>query len=457
MGKKDRGGDIVKFPVHPPGAGQGSRKLSEILKEMAMRLLRQPDAIPSMAAVEATLLLAVAAWNDACGDPGVRRRHREMLAKYEWSTGTPWPELLDTDTECLITGLVEYKHARHARDRRRILGFGISPEGTIQVQWSDPDRAASSGVAAAQGVWAPTPSEAPCQPIADKLLALLRRQRDRKVVDLRVRLAARVAAEGLLKTIVTEKDLAEMHSVHAIYVWIQNHVSVLSEQLTGLAEMAPLVEILGPAETRYMPSGPPMSPLTPSYFTCWAFFDACVGPGQETIGTAIMALGPALGMDADVHRVIGLMQRSRMGIYVHQGHEGDQVILRELVTGLVHRALVASGYRGQKGELWYARVLPPPLLGTAAYVVMTTPYVLLGPGMSEWLAYFRRSLVKAPAQARAEAYEHHMKFGPTRTYWPEFVFEGYSSHETEVIRLWGLPDVAASRPHSAVNSRRSDR
>ena len=45
-----------------------------------------------------------------------------------------------------------------------------------------------------------------------------------------------------------------------------------------------------------------------------------------------------------------------------------------------------------------------------------------------------------------------MKYGPTRSYWNEFVFEAYVNHQTEVIYLAGLPDVAESRPHSRVNS-----
>lgn len=45
-----------------------------------------------------------------------------------------------------------------------------------------------------------------------------------------------------------------------------------------------------------------------------------------------------------------------------------------------------------------------------------------------------------------------MKYGPTREYWTEFVFEAYVSHQTEVLFLAGLPDVAESRPHSRVNS-----
>jgi hypothetical protein len=45
-----------------------------------------------------------------------------------------------------------------------------------------------------------------------------------------------------------------------------------------------------------------------------------------------------------------------------------------------------------------------------------------------------------------------MKYGPTRTYWNDFVFEGYVNYRMEAIYLAGLPDVPESRPHSEINS-----
>ena len=142
-----------------------------------------------------------------------------------------------------------------------------------------------------------------------------------------------------------------------------------------------------------------------------------------------------------------------MGVYIHEGAEKDAVVLRELVTDKVCRATVASGYRGRKGELWYVRVLRPPLPGLTEHVVFTTPYLLLHPREREWQAYFRRTLPDAPVQDRIARYEHHLKFGPKRDYWTEFVFEAYVNHRTDVIFLAGLPDVPESRPHSRVNSR----
>lgn len=141
-----------------------------------------------------------------------------------------------------------------------------------------------------------------------------------------------------------------------------------------------------------------------------------------------------------------------MGIYVHQGTDGDAVVLRELVTDAVCRVIVPSGYRGLEGELWYARVLPPALPGIAEHVVFTMPYLLVQPGEREWQAYFWRTLPEAPQGDRIARYERHMKYGPARDYWNDFVFEAYVNHQMEVIFLAGLPDEAESRPHSRVNS-----
>lgn len=251
-----------------------------------------------------------------------------------------------------------------------------------------------------------------------------------------------------------KEGLAGFHPAHAAYVYTQSQVSVMSEQLTALDEMAPFAEIISRAGDLYMPSGPPMSPLTMSYFTCWAFFDACVGPANETIGTTVLEVGAALGMHAELLRLIRLMQESRMGLYAHEGREDSRVVLRDLVTDSVCHAIVPSGYRGQRGELWYARVLPSPIAGGSEHVVFTTPYVVLNPGIHEWQAYLCRMLPEAPKQARIDANERHMKYGPTRTYWNDFVFEGYVNHRTEAVYLAGLPDISESRPHSQVNSRR---
>ena len=215
------------------------------------------------------------------------------------------------------------------------------------------------------------------KPIAAKLVAKIKRRAHGKAVNLGDVISGRAAATELQKTVATKEDLAGFHPAHAAYVYTQNQVSVMSEQLTVLKEMKPFDDIVSKAEDLYLPSAPPMSPLTKSYFICWAFFDACVGAANETIGTTILELGAAFGINSELLRLIRFMQESRMGLYIHKGRKDNLAVLEESVSGAVCRAIVPSGYRGQKGELWYVRVLPPPLPGGSEHVIFTTPYIVL--------------------------------------------------------------------------------
>jgi hypothetical protein len=279
------------------------------------------------------------------------------------------------------------------------------------------------------------------RPIAGKVVAKMKRSMRAKVVNIKNVLDGRATAEELHRTVVTQEELAGIDLAHAAYVYTQNQVSVMSEQLTALKEMAPFADVISKAEDLYMPSAPPMSPLTTSYFTCWTFFDACAGPANETIGTTILEFGAAFGIHTEMLRLIRLMQESRMGLYIYKGSEGKLAVLEDLVTGAVCRAIVPSGYNGKKRELWYVRVLPPSIRGSQEHVVFTTPYILVHPQLADWLAYFRRTF---PATAGFDDYERHMKYGPTRESWNDFVFEAYVNHRMEAIYLAALPDIPES-------------
>jgi hypothetical protein len=284
-------------------------------------------------------------------------------------------------------------------------------------------------------------------PIAAKVIGKMKHAVRGKLIDLKSVVVGHAAAEQLQRQVMTEGELADFHPAHAAYIYAQNQVSVISEQLTALKEMTPFVDIVSQADDLYLPSGPPMSPLTTSYFTCWAFFDACAGSAHETIGTTILELGAAFGMSPELLRLIQSLQDSRMGLYIQRGVEGTLVVLEDIVSGDICRAISPGGYRGDRNELWYVRLLPPPTAGSSEHVAFTTPYIILQPEVRDWLAYFSRTLTHNQ-QARVEDYERHMKYGPTRAYWNDFVFEAYVNHRQEAIYLAGLPDVPESRPHS---------
>jgi hypothetical protein len=133
-----------------------------------------------------------------------------------------------------------------------------------------------------------------------------------------------------VKTVPIPKDVRDVKTLvrdgydplHALYISVQNVTSVFAESVSVLPELKPYYEVAAAAEEEYMPSGPPMSPLTRSHFTTWAFFDFRFGPGLETIGTCLADLGDRLELDPGLVEALRQFQQSRMGVYEHAGPEG---------------------------------------------------------------------------------------------------------------------------------------
>ena len=240
--------------------------------------------------------------------------------------------------------------------------------------------------------------------------------------------------------------------LHAAYVAAQNFTSFFAEAVSQFPEFDPYCEIVGPAEEEYMPDSPPLSPLTRSYFTTWAFFDVQFGPDQETIGSCLLDVADLLDMNPFMVETIRRFQDSRMGIYEQCGTEGGRYRLRELVTDDEFTCHFPSGYRGKPGEIWYVRLCPPLLDLVDYHIAFTTPYVLIGATKTDWTAYLKKSLLGS-AETRKTLHDF-LKFGkaansrkPNES-WNEFIFQAYHNHQTEAIFLTGLPDVKGSLPHA---------
>jgi hypothetical protein len=103
-------------------------------------------------------------------------------------------------------------------------------------------------------------------------------------------------------------DVAEMideghDPVHATYILIHYFASVFSEKFSRFTELRSYAKEIGSAEEEYMPSGPPMSPLTNSYFSCWAFFDHRIGKTTDTLAEGLARLPETkLGGDQEALR-----------------------------------------------------------------------------------------------------------------------------------------------------------
>jgi hypothetical protein len=90
--------------------------------------------------------------------------------------------------------------------------------------------------------------------IAQQLLKSVSKLRKQKVVDFAAFSAGKRHAEALQANVISAKRLAELHPLHARYVAVQNQVSVMSEQLIMLPQLARLSKVLTDAEEMYLPS-----------------------------------------------------------------------------------------------------------------------------------------------------------------------------------------------------------
>ncbi len=296
-------------------------------------------------------------------------------------------------------------------------------------------------------------------PIARKVIASGQHHLQKKLTNLSDWREAKIRAENFQKTIISPNELTQYDPVHGLYIYGQNQLSVLIEQIIELPMVEKLVDAYAEAQEEYMPSGPPMSPLTTSYFTSWGSFDLCSGGAKkETFGTIAIDFCKFLNIDEGLINLFEKMQASRMGIFKHEGTSDNHLFLRELITNREIKAISPSGYLGNRDEIWLARVLPPPFDNELFKysIVFTTPYVLGKIGSSrefipfverDWLAYFERNLSQTKIDEKELAYEHLMKYGLSRNYWNEYIFLSYRNHRHDLILLEGFPDILSSLPH----------
>ncbi|MCD4676035.1 MAG: hypothetical protein K8S18_08580 [Desulfobacula sp.] len=301
-------------------------------------------------------------------------------------------------------------------------------------------------------------------PISKKVIAGLKKAKKQKIIQFEELKEAKVYADDLEKSVTTEGQLSDHDPLHAIYIYAQNRVSVLVEQLADLKSLSKLTGTLDQADDIYLPSFPPQSPLTQSYFTCWGFFDLSVGIKKESFGTVILDLLKNLKADPGLIKTIEYMQDSRMGIFVHKGHSDRFVILEELITGEEIKVIVPSGYQGKENEIWYVRVMPVPFpeLNYGYSVAFTTPYILIdldgnlgsSAKLDDWEAFFDRNLKAVGKKDKIKAYESFMKYGKNKYFWNEYIFEGYVNYEDDMIMLAGFPDIPLSMPHSEASQKK---
>lgn len=295
-------------------------------------------------------------------------------------------------------------------------------------------------------------------PIAKRLIKAVRKAAKQRVVDLEAYRVGKQEAEHLEDKVRAIEKVPGTNPAFAYFVYCQNRLSNFVELVTGLPEMSRFADVVEQADDTYQPLGPPMSPLTNSYFSSWAYYDLVVGSKKETLASCMIELGRAMKLHPNLLEGWRALERSRLGFYCCEQAEGDIATLRELVTGQRHRCLVGSGYEGKPGEIWLVRLMETPSRLFEGYVTTITPYIhIKGSGErwnksseQDWQPFMVRNLGANPEQ-RIEKYVSLMKFGRNRHYWNEYIFEAYVNHTSDMIYLAGFPDIEESRPHSRAN------
>jgi hypothetical protein len=230
---------------------------------------------------------------------------------------------------------------------------------------------------------------------------------------------------------------------------MQNFTSHFGELVSELPEMRAWADAVAQAEGEYLPSGPPMSPLTGSYFWTWALYDLRIGKSTDTLAYCQIAANDLIQMKPYQLNAAKKMNDSRMGIYEHVGTEGPYIHLRELITDDDYLCHCPSRYLGEKGELWYIRLLPPLEPQLAQYwIAMTTPYILIETSKSDWIAFLKRTMIQCEGSDDRTRLYSLLKFGLEPNYWNEYVFKAYHHFQPEAVFLTGIPDMKATLPHA---------
>lgn len=225
-------------------------------------------------------------------------------------------------------------------------------------------------------------------------------------------------------------------------------VSAFAQLVLADSSSKKLVKTLLDAEDEYVPGYPPMSPVTDSFFTSWSFLDLAAGKDKETVVAALLDLAGHFEISAGMLQAFRHMSESRTDFYVHEGMDGSQVRLRPLLGGKEIVVHSGSGYQGNKGEIWYARVFPPlPHVPVSYSLSITTPYIITGHSEAEWIEYLTRSANALRMPKGSDKMHRFLKHGPDPTHWLEYILLAYKTHNNEAIFLAGLPDQPDTMPH----------
>lgn len=232
------------------------------------------------------------------------------------------------------------------------------------------------------------------------------------------------------------------------YAAALNIAGVFALQALDILELIPFNNTLADLQENYMPSYPPMSPVTSSFFQAWMVLDARIPSHGPTLGGLFAQYLKGRNALRYLWKTLDALNDSYGSFYEVVGPGGNRVQLWDIAGEKEICCWNSSAYSGEAGEVWYVRVLPSFLDACDYSVTLNTPYVFRNEGRRSWADFFRRH--RYSGNGSAGELQSYLKHGKFLEYWMEFVFQAYCNHTGNAIFLSGLPDNTASRPHSAL-------
>ncbi len=105
----------------------------------------------------------------------------------------------------------------------------------------------------------------------------------------------------------------------------------------------------------------------------------------------------------------------------------------------------SSGYAGGKGEIWYARLLPPFAESCSRFVTLKAPYVFRSSSRELWEKFFKRQCVSKAGADRS--LRDYLKYGNSLGYRLDVISQAFVGYTGNMILLTGVPDDPASHSY----------
>lgn len=230
------------------------------------------------------------------------------------------------------------------------------------------------------------------------------------------------------------------------YAAALNVANEFAAQALEIPELVPFNNQIVNLQEQYMPSYPPMSPVTSAFFAGWMVLDARDSFTGLTLGEVFVHYLQHTGKMEYLRSAMVALNESCCSFYEVADVDVQGIKLWDIASKQEVQCWNSSGYSDRGGEIWYVRLLPPFVAGSSRSVTMSTPYVFRDSNRQTWEDFFAR--YQASEFGAGHSLREYLKCGKSLGYWLEFVFQAFEGYTGNMILVTGVPDNPASLPHS---------